>query len=106
MTRTKQEWVDLLLECQAGDRSCRNVAGLILDEIEELQSLIAGYQHHLRECEQIAGRALEYPWFADDQNNFPGSTYDDGVCIGDHIGDSIVQELADAYTKLKKETNR
>jgi len=82
------------------------VAGLILDEIEELQSLIAGYQHHLRECEQIAGRALEYPWFADDQNNFPGSTYDDGVCIGDHIGDSIVQELADAYTKLKKETNR
>jgi hypothetical protein len=52
-------------------------------------------------CQQIAGKALEYPWYKDDQKNFPGSTEVDGVCIGEHVEETIVQELADAYTKLK-----
>lgn len=57
---------------------------------------VKGYQHHLRECEQIAGKALGYPWFKDDQKNFPGTTEADGVCVDDHVGDTIVAELADA----------
>lgn len=67
---------------------------------------IAGYQHHLRECEQIAGKALGYPWFKDDQVNFPGATEEAGVCIGDHVGDTIVAELAAAYAKRGELINR
>lgn len=68
---------------------------------EELERVVNGYQRHLRECEQIAGKALGYPWFRDDQENFPGATEDDGVCIGEHVGDTIVAELADAYAKVR-----
>lgn len=50
---------------------------------------------------QIAGKALDYPWFKDDQKNFPGATEANGVCVGDHVAESIVQELANAYTALR-----
>lgn len=69
----------------------------------ELRRQITGYQHHLREAEQVAGIALGYPWFKDDQENFPGSTAADGVCVGEHIGETIVAELADKFTALKAE---
>jgi hypothetical protein len=69
----------------------------------ELQRQLDGYRYHLDQCEQIAGRALGYPWFKDDQKNFPGATEADGVCIGEHIGDSIVEELARAYEAVKAE---
>lgn len=76
------------------------------DELAELRRQIAGYQHHLRECEQIAGKALGYPWFKDDQANFPGATEEAGVCIGEHVGDTIVAELAAAYAKRGELINR
>jgi hypothetical protein len=71
--------------------------------IVELERQIAGYQHHLHKCEQIAGRALGYPWFKDDQANFPGATEADGVCVGDHVGDTIVEELATRLADVIKE---
>jgi hypothetical protein len=76
------------------------------DRTVELERQVAGYQHHLRACEQIAGQALGYPWFKDDQVNFPGSTEEAGVCIGDHVGDTIVEELAEAYAKRGELINR
>lgn len=57
-------------------------------------------------CQQIAGKALGYPWYKDDQKNFPGATEKDGVCIGDHADDTIVEELASAYTTLRAENER
>ena len=62
-----------------------------------------GYKYHLDQCEQIAGKALGYPWFKDDQENFPGATEADGVCIGEHVGDSIVEELARRFEELRGE---
>jgi hypothetical protein len=62
-----------------------------------------GYACHLRECEQIAGKALGYPWFKDDQKNFPGSTEADGVCIGEHVGDTVVAELASRLTAANEQ---
>lgn len=70
-------------------------------EITELKRQRAGYQWHMHECEQIAGKALGYPWYKDDQKNFPGATEADGVCIGVHVGDTIVAELAEKYEKAK-----
>jgi hypothetical protein len=48
--------------------------------------------------EQTAAQAIgTYPWYKDDQKNFPGSTEMDGVCIGEHVTETIVAELADNY---------
>lgn len=44
-------------------------------------------------CQSI-GRALGYPWFKDDQKNFPGATEADGVCVGEHVAESIAEEAA------------
>lgn len=62
---------------------------------------IEGMYKELHECEQIAAQALGYPWFKDDQKNFPGATEKHGVCIGEHVTSTIVQELASAYLKLR-----
>ena len=51
---------------------------------------------------QLAGKALGYPWFKDDQQNFPGATEADGVCIGEHVAETIVQELVEKYQELQQ----
>lgn len=70
-------------------------------EVTELKRQRDGYQWHMHECEQIAGKALGYPWYKDDQKNFPGATEADGVCVGEHVGDTIVAELAKRYEEAK-----
>jgi hypothetical protein len=72
-------------------------------ERDDLQAKVKGYQHHLRACEQAAGKALGYPWFKDDQANFPGATEADGVCVGEHVGETIVESLAQQFTALQAE---
>jgi hypothetical protein len=57
------------------------------------------YQSH--QIEQILGRALDYPWYKDDQKNFPGSTEADGVCVGEHVPESIALEAAHKIEELK-----
>ena len=52
-----------------------------------------------QEIEQTCGNVLGYPWFKDDQKNFPGATEKDGVCVGDHVAATIVSELASRYTE-------
>ena len=80
------------------------------EKIEELErQLNAANQRikHLRDgiakqnqtIEQACGKALGYPWFKDDQKNFPGATEKDGVCVGDHVAETIVSELASRYTE-------
>lgn len=69
----------------------------ISEAVAKLRRECDGRAWHLHECEQIAGKALGYPWYKDDQKNFPGATEADGICIGDHVADSIVAELATAF---------
>ena len=61
------------------------------------------FQRHDGELQQICGQALGYPWFKDDQKSFPGATEKDGVCVGEHVGITIAQELANAYRKRTAE---
>jgi len=44
---------------------------------------------------QALGKALGYPWFKDDQTNFPGADESSGVCVGEHVAESIAEEAAD-----------
>jgi hypothetical protein len=50
---------------------------------------------------QAAGKVLGYPWFKDDQKNFPGATEANGVSVGEHVAASIVEELVQRYKELE-----
>lgn len=52
---------------------------------------------------QSLGKALGYPWFKDDQANFPGSTETDGVCVGDHVAESIADEASRRLTQAERQ---
>ena len=54
-----------------------------------------GMLKELLEIEQILGKALGYPWYKDDQKNFPGATEKDGVCVGEHTAVTLAMEAAD-----------
>lgn len=43
---------------------------------------------------QILGKALDYPKYCEDQKNFPGATENDGVCVGDHVAETLAGEVA------------
>lgn len=46
---------------------------------------------------QIAGKALGYMWFKEDQKTFPGATEKTGVFVGEHVAETIVSELAKKF---------
>lgn len=54
-----------------------------------------------RDIIQTLGKALHYPWFKDDQKNFPGATEADGVAVGDHVAETLAVEAAKRIEKLE-----
>jgi hypothetical protein len=52
------------------------------------------YYDLANEVEQVLGKALGYPKYSDDQKNFPGTTEADGVCVGEHVPESLLSEAA------------
>ena len=67
---------------------------------EVLRLRRAGLDAHNEIC-QTLGRALGYPRYCDDQENFPGTTDANGVCVGDHVAESIAVEAARAIGELR-----
>jgi hypothetical protein len=65
-------------------------------EIKRLQD--ANLRMNEEVC-QTLGKALGYPWFKDDQKNFPNATAADGVCVGEHVAESIAVEAAVKLTE-------
>ena len=49
---------------------------------------------------QSLGKALGYPWFKDDQKNFPDATEESGVCVGEHVAETITEEAAEKILNL------
>jgi len=50
---------------------------------------------------QTLGRVLGYPRYADDQSRFPRATAEDGVCIGDHVAETLAVEVAAALERVR-----
>lgn len=69
----------------------------------ELARLKAAMSKSNDEICQSLGKALGYPWFKDDQRNFPGATEGNGVCVGDHVAESIADEAASRISALLAE---
>jgi hypothetical protein len=72
----------------------------------KIKRLRDGIYKQGHEIEQTCGKALGYPLFKDDQKNFPGATEKDGVCVGDHVAETIVSELATRHTEALKRIKR
>jgi hypothetical protein len=53
------------------------------------------------EIQQTLGRALGYPLLCADQKNFPGYTEADGVCVGDHVAETLASEAATELARLR-----
>lgn len=73
---------------------------------DRVRFLEKGIAEQNQEIEQTCGTILGYPWFKDDQKNFPGSTEKDGVCVGEHVAETIVMELAKKYTAAQARMQR
>jgi predicted transcriptional regulator YheO len=56
--------------------------------------------------EQAIGKVLGYPAYKDDQKNFPNATESNGVCVGDHVAESLVMELVDRFKAIRSDQNK
>jgi hypothetical protein len=65
-----------------------------------------GMMKELHDVEQVLGMALGYPWYKDDQKNFPGAIDADGVCVGEHVPATIAAEAADGIQMLRRALER
>ena len=70
------------------------------EQKQRIKRLYDGVLKNNQEIEQTCGKALGYSWFKDDQKNFPGATEKDGVCVGEHVAETIVSELAKRHTEV------
>jgi hypothetical protein len=73
------------------------------DELIALRKVLSRMNDEI--C-QTLGKALGYPWFKDDQKNFPGATEENGVCVGEHVAESIAAEAASRLTAMREEIER
>ena len=55
---------------------------------------------------QTLGGALDYPWFQDDQKNFPGTTEEQGVCVGDNVAETLAIQAARKIQELKSDSKK
>jgi hypothetical protein len=90
----------------AGVESGRDVLEWIVAAKDRIKRLEHGIAKQNLEIEQTCGRVLDYPWFKDDEKNFPGATEKDGVCVGEHVAETIAAELARKYTEAKDRIKR
>jgi phage shock protein A len=52
---------------------------------------------------QTLGKALGYPWFKNDQKSFPGADESNGVCVGEHVAETLAAEAAARIAALEAE---
>lgn len=74
----------------------------LAEKDDELSRLRESHIWACHEVEQILGKALGYPWYKDDQKNFPGTTEADGVCFGEHVPETLAQEAAQKIRTLRR----
>jgi hypothetical protein len=49
---------------------------------------------------QTLGKVLGFPWYKDDLDLFPGADESDGVCVGDHVAETLAVQAADRIRHL------
>lgn len=57
-------------------------------------------------CQALAQALGHYPWYKDDQKNFPGADESNGVCYGDHVPETLSAEAAGKIKEQQAEIER
>jgi len=97
---------DIESEDGVANAAIAEAAQRLEEQSEKIKRLRDGIAKQNMEIEQTCGKVLDYPWFKDDQKNFPGATEKDGVCVGDHVAETIAAELARKYTEARERIKR
>ena len=74
---------------------------LIDEAIAKIEKVVRAAQQELDLVEQHLGKALVFPWYKDDQKNFPGATSEHGVCVGDHVPETLAISASRRITELE-----
>jgi hypothetical protein len=77
---------------------CNDLAQDAADRIE--QQDIASAKSNDEIC-QTLGKVLGFPWYKDDLDVFPDATEADGVCVGDHVSETLAANAADRIQFLE-----
>jgi len=77
------------------DGMCQNCVNLWTASIRE------SFARQNDDICQTLGKALGFPWYKDDQVNFPGATEVNGVCVGDHVAESLAEVAAKEIERLR-----
>lgn len=72
----------------------------LAERTRRIAALETAASRQQEEISQTLGRALGYPRLADDPTNFPAATEVDGVCVGDHVAESLAAEAAHRLAAL------
>jgi hypothetical protein len=71
----------------------------VQSELARLRDVIAKSDFFI---EQTLAQAIGgYPWYKDDQANFPGASEKDGVCVGAETSESLAMTAASMISKLR-----
>jgi len=97
---------DIESEDGVANAAIAEAAQRLEEQSAKIKRLRDGIAKQNLEIEQTCGKVLDYPWFKDDQKNFPGATEKDGVCVGDHVAETIAAELARKYGEAKQRIKR
>jgi hypothetical protein len=97
---------DIQSEDGVANAAIAEAAQRLEEQSAKIKRLRDGIAKQNLEIEQTCGKVLDYPWFKDDQKNFPGATEKDGVCVGDHVAETIAAELARKYTEAMDRIKR
>ena len=69
---------------------------------EELKRLREACSKANEEICQTLGQALGYPWYKDSPDIFPDATEEHGVCVGDHVAETLAMEAAERIKLLSE----
>ncbi len=90
------------------DQLLKDYARIVDEQREEIASLnkrVVKMLKEFQEIEQILGKALNYPWFKDDQETFPNATEADGV-VSTGPTWLVATEAADKIKELQEQLDQ
>jgi hypothetical protein len=68
--------------------------------IEDLQTSAAKSNDTI--CQSL-GKVLGFPWYKSDLKTFPDATDADGVCVGDHVAETLAENASDRIKHLENQ---
>lgn len=70
------------------------------DAEQRVEALQAAAAKSNDEICQTLGKVLGFPWYKNDLDLFPCATEVDGVCVGDHVAETLASNAADRIRHL------